>query len=439
MEATSRNQAAGVRSMSRMLALVILMTGVACAGHGRAAQRKIIIFGEDTTRQVHRQVVERHGLKVLHHLKLLNAVTTALPDDKVEMVLAALRKDRRVVDIQDDQAISADHVVSITPLPLPDREIVPWGVARIGVPIVSELIASNSVAAPKVAILDTGIDMNHPELVQQIDSGYNACAEENPDDYQDYNGHGTHIAGIIAAAWNGWGIKGIIGAVTDPTSVTEPRLVAVKVLDDTGHGYLSDLVHALQWVYDHRIEKDIKVVNISLSFSNGSPLLAQVTNQLYAAGVVMVASAGNRCVSHNGADEEGGDSGCDSPNAAVRYPAAYSKVIAVVATDMHNNLTDYSRSGSEVDLAAPGGDEVSGEILSLTVNDGYGIGTGTSQAAAHVSGAAAVALQLVPELSVQQVVDVLKGTAKDLGYSQPHQGAGLLAVDRMVKKLIGSL
>ena len=153
----------------------------------------------------------------------------------------------------------------------------------------------------------------------------------------------------------------------------------------------------------------------------------------------MVASAGNRCVGnsgHEGADDEGSDSGCDSTTAHVRYPAAYPWVIAVVATDTSNELTDYSPSGPEVDLAAPGGSEASGEILSLTLGGGYGVASGTSQAAAHVTGGVAVALQLAPWLSVQQVVDLLKGTARDLGYSAPHQGAGLLAVDMMVKEVL---
>jgi subtilisin family serine protease len=360
---------------------------------------------------------------VLHRLDLLNAVSIELPDAQAEATLAALQGDQRVVEIHNDLVMQTDHVVSITPVEDPSTEIFPWGVQKIGVPLVFDLIASHTLSAPMVAIMDTGIDQNHFELVLQIAGGYNARAGENPDDYQDYNGHGTHIAGIIAAAWNG---QGIIGTA-------DPTLVAVKVLDSTGHGYLSDLIAGLQWV----LNQGIKVVNMSFSFSQGSPLLAQVINQLYTAGVIMVASAGNRCVSDNGADDEGGDSGCDSNNASVRYPAAYPQVIAVVATDIHNHLTDYSRSGSEVDLAAPGGDDQSGPILSTTINGGYGLACGTSQAAAHVSGAAAVALQLEPGLSVQQVVDVLKGTAKNLGYSQPHQGAGLVAVNKLVKSLLG--
>jgi subtilisin family serine protease len=179
-----------------------------------------------------------------------------------------------------------------------------------------------------VAILDTGIDIGHPERVQKIAGGHNARAGEDPSDFQDFNGHGTHMAGIIAAAWNGEGIIGM---------ATYPQLVAVRVLDDSGHGHLSDLINGLE--------------------------------------------------------------------------AAYPQVIAVVATDTTNKLTDYNRFGPEVDLAAPGGAAQSEQILSTTLDGGYGLGTGSSQAAAHISGRVAVALQLAPWLSAQEVVDLLKGTA----------------------------
>jgi subtilisin len=426
MEADSWHQAARVRLMIGAVALAVLIAGVAFAGREPTARRKIVVFREGTTNQVQRQVVARHGLKMLHDLKLLNAVTIQLPDGKAEAALAALQGDLYVAEIHEDRAISADHVVSITPVQSWSGEIVPWGVERTGVPAVLDLIALNSSSAPMVAILDTGIDKKHPELEKQIAGGYNARAGEKPSDYQDRNGHGTHMAGIIAAAWNS---QGIIGTA-------DPSLVAVKVLDDTGHGFLSDLVKGLQWV----LQQGIKVVNMSLSFPEGSPLLEEVTNQLYAAGVIMVASAGNRCVGgseDSGADDEGGDTGCDASKAYVKFPAAYPRVVAVVATDSDNKLTDYDRNGPEVDLAAPGGDSQSGQILSTTINGGYGMACGSSQAAAHVAGGAAVALQLAPWLSVDQVVALLKGTARDLGYSAPHQGAGLLAVDNIVKNLLG--
>ena len=424
MEADSWRQATWVRSVIGVMAAVALIAGVAFAAHAPTANRKIVAFREGTTRQVHRQVVERHGHKVLRHLDPLNAVVIGF-NHHAETASAALESDPRVAGVYEDHRISADHVASISPVAAPPVELFPWGVGHIGVPGVFERIASETVSAPMVAILDTGIDPSHPELLPHLAGGYNARAGEDPSYYQDGNGHGTHMAGIIAAELNG---SGIVGTATDP------KLVAVKVLDDTGHGYVSDLVYALQWVLKNRI----RVVNMSLSFSAGSPLLEQVIDQLYTAGVVMVASAGNRCVGGSepdGADDEGGDSGCDSPKAAVKYPAAYRGVVAVVATDIDNKLTDYNRSGPEVGLAAPGGSEA-GEILSLTCG-GYGLGRGSSQAAAHVTGGVAVALQLAPWLSVDQVVELLKGTARDLGYSEPHQGAGLLAVDNFVKSLLG--
>jgi subtilisin len=312
-----------------------------------------------------------------------------------------------------------------------------------------------------VALVDSGIDTTHPELSPYIVGGYNARAEENPSEYQDYSGHGTEMAGIIAAASNG---KGIIGVAS------RPALVAVRVLDSTGHGYLSDLINGLQWV----VGKGIRVVNMSLSFSEDSPLLENVTRNLYQTGVIMVAAAGNRCTftpSDSGANDAGGDDAggddaggddaggddaggddaggddagrkvsCDTSldplHGGVNYPAHYPWVLAVGATDLYNQVTNYSRSGPEVDVVAPGGAGASGKILSTIPGGGYGVGSGTSQAAAHVTGAVAAVLQLAPGLSVEEIMNLLRTTATDLGYSSKLQGAGLIGVDKMVKTLLG--
>jgi subtilisin len=431
MEANTRRQPPGVRPMISIVALTILIAGVVFADHEQAGQREIIVFREGTRWEVHRQVVEPHGLRVLHHLDLVNAVAAEIPDAIADKALAALQDDPLVAYIEPDQVTSAGHVVSITPVAPWLGEIVPWGVQKTGALNVLNLIASNTSSTPKVAIMDTGIDKNHPDLKFQIAGGRNVLAGGNPPKYEDDNGHGTHMAGIIAAAWNGTGIIGM----------ADPTLVAVKVLDSTGHGLLSDLANGLQWVLEQNtLGQNIRVVNMSLSFPRGSQVLQQVTDQLYAQGVIMVASAGNRCAGgseDSGADDEGGDTGCDAANAYIKYPAAYSTVVAVVATNntIDNQLTAYDRVGPEVDLAAPGGDQQYGLILSTTINGGYGLGYGSSQAAAHVTGAAAVALQLAPGLSVDQVVALLKGTAKPL--NDQHAGAGLVDVDKMVKSLLG--
>jgi subtilisin family serine protease len=109
----------------------------------------------------------------------------------------------------------------------------------------------------------------------------------------------------------------------------------------------------------------------------------------------------------------------------------------VGATDLYNQVTNYSRSGTEIDVVAPGGAGASGKILSTIPGGGYGVGSGTSQAAAHVTGAVAAVLQLAPGLSVEEVMNLLRTTATDLGYSPKLQGSGLIAVDKIINKLLG--
>jgi subtilisin family serine protease len=193
----------------------------------------------------------------------------------------------------------------------------------------------------------------------------------------------------------------------------------VKVLDDYGAGYLSDVINGLQWVYDYNNGSPL-IINMSLGFSDGSPLLQEAIQALYNSGVIMVASAGNRCAQSSGQDEGGGDCQggptlvCDPAQTAVKYPAAYPEVMAVVATDSQDQITAYSFLEPRWDLAAPGGSKASGRILSTTTG-GYGEGSGTSQAAAHVTGAVALALQLRPGLSFEEVRCVLQATAEGPG------------------------
>jgi serine protease len=120
----------------------------------------------------------------------------------------------------------------------------------------------------------------------------------------------------------------------------------------------------------------------------------------------------------------------------VLYPAAYPWVIAVGATDTSTHVTAYSLAGSALDLVAPGGDPASLPILSTHVGSGYGWGSGTSQAAAHVTGALALALQLRPQLTVAQAQSLLQDTAIELlDYSPMQQGAGLLNVPGLLQAL----
>jgi subtilisin len=281
--------------------------------------------------------------------------------------------------------------------------------------------------------------MNHPDLSKNIKGGYNAIAGQDSRNYQDDNGHGTHMAGVIAGRMNRLGVVG---------AAYQANIIAVKVLDQYGHGYLSDLINGLGWISTNKI----RVVNMSLGFSETTPLLEQAIRSLYEAGVIMVASAGNggtACAQDGGGDDGGGDDGggddgggddgggddgCQPSKSEVHFPAQYSWVISVAATNGDDKVTGYSQSG-KVDVAAPGGSQSGPRILSTNKGGGYGWGSGTSQAAAHVTGAVALMLQKNSKMSFKELVMLLERTARDLGEPVERQGAGLLDVEAMINAL----
>jgi subtilisin family serine protease len=275
-----------------------------------------------------------------------------------------------------------------------------------------------------IAILDTGVYNSHPDLDQNIIHVHNARPGGGSSD--DDNGHGTHIAGIIAAEANGQGVVGVAPAAS---------LVSVKVLDSAGKCHLSDFINGLQYVYTHRNSLQIKVVNMSLGFCEGREPMKRAIQTVYNSGVIMVAAAGNRLSQGGGAEEGGGSEGVGASACSdtVRYPARYDDwVIAVAASDVYDDIASYSVPGSEVDVTAPGGAQANEQILSTKRDGGYGLGSGTSHAAAHVTGSIALALQRQPGLTFEQVRDHLQGTATDLGYALAQQGAGLINVQELM-------
>jgi len=477
------------RRIASMLAALILLVGAACVTHAEDLSR-IVVFRDGTSQQAQQDAVERSGSRVRNVLSLINGLAIDLPADRAAEALASLQAEPSVEGVYLDPTIAAqgeatvsaqgegadgegadgegadgegaDLVIYINPVPAPPAEVYPWGLDAIGVPDTHARWPGFQGAGVTVAILDTGIDTTHPELQKNISGGVNARGDENQRDYRDLNGHGTHMAGIIAAALNRWGVVG---------AAPRARIYAVRVLDKNGGGKLSDLISGMGWVASR---SDIRLVNMSLGFpgelvEEGSlKLLEQAVTALFKKGLIMVAAVGNRNprVGAEGADGEGADTTCtrvaldegaagegadgegaDGEGAdsgafcyrttSVKYPAAFPQVIAVGATDIHNRVTPYTRSSDEIathSVLAPGGDKTNGRILSTTKGGAFGEGSGTSQATAHVTGALALALQVRPDLSFQEALALLYETANtpsDL--PEWWKGGGSPDAERMMK------
>ena len=233
----------------------------------------------------------------------------------------------------------------------------------------------------RVAVLDTGVDQGvsstHPDLAGKVTASVNFSASSTDHDLQ---GHGTHVAGTIAAATNN-GI-GVVGLGFDVT------IISGKVLGDNGSGSYSSVADGIVWAADN----GASVISMSLGGSAYSLALEDAVNYAWNHGVVVVAAAGN--------------SGDTSPH----YPAYYENAIAVVATDANDQVASFSTRGAWTDIGAPGVG-----ILSTLVGSNYGYKSGTSMATPHVAGLAALLKSQNGGLSPDQVKRILTTTAEDLG------------------------
>ncbi|MHB9112888.1 MAG: S8 family peptidase [Thermoleophilia bacterium] len=351
--------------------------------------RKIVVFDTNfVNEKTQDELIEKVGGVKIKNLNLINAKAVYLPNKDAEKALLGKSGISR---IDDDVIVDAlAKPGSTTP-----TEVLPWGVDRIEA---DQSWSTTLGSGIKVAVLDTGIDLTHPDLEANIKGGYNAI---NPArSYADDNGHGTHVAGIIGAIDNEIGIIGTAPLV---------NLYAIKALDRRGSGYLSDIIEGLDWA----VANQVQVINMSLGTNSDVVSFHNAVQKVNQAGIIQVAAAGN----------DGG---------AVDYPAAYSEVIAVSATDSSDNIASWSSRGAEVDLAAPG---VS--IFSSYKGSTYKTLSGTSMASAHVAGSATLVLTQPPGAydldgdgawDPAEVLNKLKATATDLGVSgaDPLYGAGLV-------------
>ncbi len=233
-----------------------------------------------------------------------------------------------------------------------------------------------------IAVLDTGIDLTHPEFAGRLLPGWDFVNDD--DDPSDDQGHGTHVAGIIAAGINnGIGMAGMAGEV---------KILPVKVLDAGGTGWWSDIAAGVSYAVD----QGAKVINLSLAGTTGSSTLRDAISYAHNKDVTIIVSAGNE--------------GSDIPV----YPAAYDEVLSFGATSYDGLRWSLSNYGSNVDVLAPGG-LVWSTYWSTAGDTAYQYMSGTSMASPHGAGVAALMYSRDPNIDPEEIKNKILTTATDMG------------------------
>jgi subtilisin len=278
-----------------------------------------------------------------------------------EKEIDTLKEDKNVAAVEDDGPCWAmgslldPGAMIVEGQPSVQAETIPAGVAQIKAPAAWDCTKGKVI---KVGVLDTGIDYNHPDLKPNFKWGISFVPGESS--VMDYNSHGTHCAGTIAAAINGSGVVGVAPSA---------YLYGIKVLSKTGKGYWSYLISGIDWCIN---KKGLDVLSMSLGGSAAPTALKKMCALAWAKGALLVAAAGNIVP--------------QAPANSVMYPAKYGSVVAVSNISSTNVRHPTSCYGPEVELCAPGV-----YVLSTLPGGNYGTKTGTSMACPHVSGAAALA------------------------------------------------
>ncbi len=290
-----------------------------------------------------------------------------------------------------------------------------WGVKAIKADRLYGWDYTNDVSDVVIAILDTGMDMDHPDLAGNLASvehegvmvnGYDIF--NNDTDPSDKDGHGTHVAGVAAALVNnGIGVAGVAGEV---------KILPIKVMDDAGYGSQTKVAQGIDWAVSHGAD----IINMSLVGPGKSDLEQQAIDRAHAQGVIVVAAAGNYSnnwdIGPADIDLDDYPPGAPVVHKRVMYPAAGDHVIGVGALGYHEGkiaIADFSNSGPGLDVMAPG-EEVFSTMTRYNPrypDDEYAYMSGTSMATPHVSGLAALLLSQYPGSNPDEIEGIIKRTA----------------------------
>lgn len=367
------------------ISAVLLLASVISAGE---TTRKIVIFKNSVNETAKVAALENLGAKAvkIRNIPFINAVVVDLPQDAATTLSANAGVDFIENDSYENwlETVGGDNLAEfeVSRPETGESQVLPWGVNRIDAEKAWRKTSGKQI---KVAVVDTGSGP-HPDL--KIWGGASMVAYT--DSYNDDHFHGTHVAGIVAAMNNEFGVIGV---------APRARLYAVKVLNGGGSGYLSDVVSGLEWCINNKMD----VINMSLGTWTNYKACRLAVEAVYKANIVIAAAAGNNY---------GGE---------VIYPAAYPQCLAISATDQSNGIAYFSSTGPEIDFSAPGQNVLSS--IRWNRMPGYGKLSGTSMAAPHVAGTVALIISMPdPDndgiWTIPEVREKLKKTSSDLGYEE---------------------
>jgi len=359
-------------------------------GHALAADHNVIIGFHQYNVTEETKLVHDNGGKLKKKFHLITAMSANMSDANI----TKLKKDPRVAYIVNDSVYqAADEYTSA------------WGVQYIG----SRSVHDKSIngTGVKIAVLDTGIDYTHTDLKDNYKGGFD-FVNNNSDPWDDNcltyykTCHGTHVSGTIAAELNGFGVVGV---------APDASIYAVKVLDVGGFGYASLIVSGLEWA----VNNNMNIVSMSLESTENNTAVLDAINVAYNSGILLVAAGGN------------------TGGGPVLYPAAYDSVIAVTAIDQNDQKASFSPIDPKIELAAPGVN-INSTICILAqsntcVVEGYGLLNGTSMAAPHVTGVAALIMSSDRSKTNKDVRAILQNTARHVGTPGRNDIYGFGVVD----------
>lgn len=340
--------------------------GEQLAEPGEFALPYLLRFGRqrDYLAYIHllKQTLPLRSLMHVTPLPLIGAIRCRIRE------LAGLQKLRGLVAIEQDRQVRVDSRMLLPgvgrqTMPLDPAKRIPWGVAAVRAP---KLWKKSYGERIRIGIVDTGVDFAHADIKPSLSRGINLLQRHTLP--LDDNGHGTHIAGTIAASNKLSGIRGVAPAAS---------LFPVKAFDREGSAYVSDIIAAIHWC----IAEQMNIINMSFGMSQYSAALHYAVKAALRRNVIIIASSGN-----------------SGKRRQIDYPARFAQTIAVGAINRNRKIAAFSNRNSSIDVYAPGE-----AIYSTWIGGKYNELNGTSMAAAHVSGVAALLMSAKPGLKFQQL------------------------------------